>query len=99
MADGVVTTREWGPGRSGGSGILAAVSLPRPCRPSILMLWGNDGAISHEDSKRCIELTGREVLPALREMGEELGLRDPFELDTPVSLRLSPPETLTRSAK
>jgi alkanesulfonate monooxygenase SsuD/methylene tetrahydromethanopterin reductase-like flavin-dependent oxidoreductase (luciferase family) len=62
------------------------------CRPSILMLWGNDGAISHEDSKRCIELTGREVLPALREIGDELGLRDPFELDTPVSLKFTPPE-------
>jgi alkanesulfonate monooxygenase SsuD/methylene tetrahydromethanopterin reductase-like flavin-dependent oxidoreductase (luciferase family) len=64
------------------------------CRPSILMLWGNDGNISHEASKRCIELTGREVIPALREMGDELGLHDPFELDTPVSLKYTPPEQL-----
>ncbi len=59
------------------------------CRPSILMLWGNDGCISHEDSLRCIELLGAEVLPALREMGDELGLHSPFELNTPVSLRYS----------
>ena len=61
------------------------------CRPSILMLWGNDGNISHEASLRCIELTGKEVIPALREMGDELGLHDPFELDTPVSLKYTPP--------
>jgi len=64
------------------------------CRPSILMLWGNDGNISHEASLRCIELTGKEVIPALREMGDELGLHDPFELDTPVSLKYTPPEQL-----
>jgi alkanesulfonate monooxygenase SsuD/methylene tetrahydromethanopterin reductase-like flavin-dependent oxidoreductase (luciferase family) len=59
------------------------------CRPSILMLWANDGKISHEDSKRCIELLGKEVLPALREIGDELGLNSPFELNTPVSLQYS----------
>ncbi|HUP74258.1 MAG TPA: LLM class flavin-dependent oxidoreductase [Acidimicrobiales bacterium] len=64
------------------------------CRPSILMLWGNDGNISHEASLRCIELTGKEVIPALREIGDELGLHDPFELDSPVSLKYSPPEQL-----
>jgi alkanesulfonate monooxygenase SsuD/methylene tetrahydromethanopterin reductase-like flavin-dependent oxidoreductase (luciferase family) len=64
------------------------------CRPSILMLWGNDGGIDHEASKRCIELTGREVLPALREIGAELELHDPFELDTPVSLKFTPPDEL-----
>ena len=66
------------------------------CRPSILMLWGNDGKVSHEDSLRCIELTGREVLPALREIGDELGLHSPFELDTPVSLQFTPPEQTQR---
>ena len=57
------------------------------CRPSILMLWANDGRVGHVDSSRCIELLGREVLPALRDIGDELGLRDPFELDAPVSLQ------------
>jgi alkanesulfonate monooxygenase SsuD/methylene tetrahydromethanopterin reductase-like flavin-dependent oxidoreductase (luciferase family) len=55
------------------------------CRPSILMLWGNDGKVPHEASKRCIELLGTEVLPGLREKGKSLGLTDPFEIDAPVS--------------
>jgi hypothetical protein len=46
---------------------------------------------------RCIELTGQEVLPALREMGDELGLHDPFALDTPISLAYTPPEELRAS--
>jgi alkanesulfonate monooxygenase SsuD/methylene tetrahydromethanopterin reductase-like flavin-dependent oxidoreductase (luciferase family) len=55
-------------------------------RSSILMLWGNDGHVSHEDSMRCIRLLGEEVLPAVREIGAELGIHDPVELDSPVSL-------------
>ena len=54
-------------------------------RPSILALWGNDGRISHEDSMSYIRLMGQEVLPALREIGKELGLDSPFDLNTPVS--------------
>ena len=48
-------------------------------RPGILAIWTNDGTISHEDSMRCLELMGQEVLPALREIGEELELTDPFQ--------------------
>ncbi len=48
-------------------------------RPGILAVWTNDGAISHEDTMRCLELMGQEVLPALREIGEELELTDPFQ--------------------
>ena len=55
-------------------------------RPGILSLWGNDGAVSHQDSKRCIELLGKEVMPALRDIGDELGLTDPFKANAPVSL-------------
>ena len=55
-------------------------------RPGILSLWGNDGGVSHADSKRCIELLGREVMPALRDIGDELGLTDPFQANAPVSL-------------
>jgi hypothetical protein len=58
-------------------------------RPSILMMWGSDGKVSHADAMRCIELLGKEVVPAVREIGDELGLRDPFELDTPISLQYS----------
>ena len=48
-------------------------------RPGILAVWTNDGSISHEDTMRCLELMGEEVLPALREIGEELELTDPFQ--------------------
>jgi len=58
-------------------------------RPGIMALYGNDGRISHEDSKTCIRLTGQEVLPALREIGKGLGLESPFDLNTPVSLAAS----------
>jgi alkanesulfonate monooxygenase SsuD/methylene tetrahydromethanopterin reductase-like flavin-dependent oxidoreductase (luciferase family) len=58
-------------------------------RPSILALYGNDGRINHEDSKTCIRLTGQEVLPRLREIGKQLGLESPFDLNTPVSLAYS----------
>ena len=48
-------------------------------RPGILSIWTNDGNISHEDTMRCLELMGEEVLPALREIGAELELTDPFQ--------------------
>ena len=58
-------------------------------RPSIYGLWGNDGSVSPEDAKTCIRLLGQEVMPAMREIGKELDLKDPFELDAPVHLRYS----------
>ena len=48
-------------------------------RPGILGVWTNDGSISHADSMRCLDLVGQEVLPALREIGEELELTDPYQ--------------------
>ena len=48
-------------------------------RPGLLAMWTNDGTISNEDSMRCLELMRQEVLPGLRESGEELGLTDPFQ--------------------
>jgi alkanesulfonate monooxygenase SsuD/methylene tetrahydromethanopterin reductase-like flavin-dependent oxidoreductase (luciferase family) len=78
--------------------VIAALRVVlETCRPSILMLWGNDGKVGHPDAMRCIELTGQEVLPALREMGDELGLHDPIALDTPVSLAYTPPDQLRAS--
>jgi alkanesulfonate monooxygenase SsuD/methylene tetrahydromethanopterin reductase-like flavin-dependent oxidoreductase (luciferase family) len=64
------------------------------CRPSILMLWGNDGKVSHESSLRCIELLGERVVPEIRKIGDSLGLKSPLELGTPVSLQFTPPEEL-----
>ena len=49
-------------------------------RPGILAVWTNDGTISHQDTMRCLELMDAEVLPALRELGDELELPGPFEV-------------------
>ncbi len=38
-----------------------------------------------EDTRTCIRLMGEEVLPAVREIGKELGLWSPFEANAPVS--------------
>ena len=54
-------------------------------RPSIMGFWASDGFVSHEDTRTCIRLLGEEVLPALREIGKELGLWSPFEANAPVS--------------
>ena len=59
-------------------------------RPSILAFWGNDGKVNHEDSKTCIRLLGQEVMPAVREIGDKLGLKSPFEVNAPVSLAYMP---------
>ena len=48
-------------------------------RPGILGVWTNDGTITHKDTMRCLQLMKEEVLPAVREMGKELGLPGPFE--------------------
>ena len=39
-----------------------------------------------KDSKTCIRLLGQEVMPAIREIGDKLGLKSPFETNSPVSL-------------
>ena len=48
-------------------------------RPGILGVWTNDGTIGHADTLRCLALMEHDVLPAVREMGKELGLPGPFE--------------------
>jgi len=63
-------------------------------RVGIMALWGNDGNINHEDSMRCIELLGKEVVPAIRDYATELGLKDPWEAKAPISLDLTPKEEL-----
>ncbi len=67
-------------------------------RPGIFAFWGNDGSVSHEDSKRCIELLGKEVLPSVREIADELELNSPFDVDAPVSLEHSAPATVATAA-
>lgn len=70
--------------------VAALKPILEETRPSILALWGNDGKVGHDDSMDCIRLMGQEVMPALREIGDKLGLKSPFELDTPVSLAHTP---------
>ena len=48
-------------------------------RPGILGVWTNDGSMTHKDTMRCLEPMGQEVLPAIREIGEELELTGPFQ--------------------
>jgi alkanesulfonate monooxygenase SsuD/methylene tetrahydromethanopterin reductase-like flavin-dependent oxidoreductase (luciferase family) len=55
-------------------------------RPSIVGFWASDGFVSDADARTCIRLLGEDVLPAVREMGNQLGLADPFEAKAPVSL-------------
>jgi len=55
-------------------------------RPSILGFWASDGFVSNVDTTTCIRLLGQEVLPAVREMGKELGLWSPFEANSPVGI-------------
>jgi len=67
-------------------------------RPSILALWANDGRVSHKDSLTCIRLLGQEVMPAVREIGDRLGIKSPFEIDSPVSLAATPASELRQMA-
>jgi alkanesulfonate monooxygenase SsuD/methylene tetrahydromethanopterin reductase-like flavin-dependent oxidoreductase (luciferase family) len=60
-------------------------------RPSIMGFWAADGFVSSEDTKTCIRLLGQEVLPALRDIGKELGLWSPFEANSPVSIDFPEP--------
>jgi alkanesulfonate monooxygenase SsuD/methylene tetrahydromethanopterin reductase-like flavin-dependent oxidoreductase (luciferase family) len=50
-------------------------------RPGSIFFWDGDGAMTHEDQMRSLRLMGEEIIPAVREMGEELELFGPFEVD------------------
>jgi alkanesulfonate monooxygenase SsuD/methylene tetrahydromethanopterin reductase-like flavin-dependent oxidoreductase (luciferase family) len=50
-------------------------------RPGSIFFWDGDGAMTHEDQMRSLRLMGEEVIPAVREMGEELDLKGPFEVN------------------
>lgn len=49
-------------------------------RPGIMGIWYHHGPMSFEQRKTCLRLLGQEVLPAMREMAEELDLPGPFEV-------------------
>ena len=50
--------------------------------------------MSHEDQMRSLRLMGEEIIPAVREMGEELELFGPFEVDPTTGKRLEPNSAL-----
>ena len=50
-------------------------------RPGSVIIWDGDGAMTHDDQMRSLRLMGEYVLPAMREMGKELDLPSPFEVD------------------
>jgi alkanesulfonate monooxygenase SsuD/methylene tetrahydromethanopterin reductase-like flavin-dependent oxidoreductase (luciferase family) len=50
-------------------------------RPGSIFFWDGDGAMTHDDQMRSLRLMGEEVIPAVREMGKELELFSPFEVD------------------
>ena len=55
-------------------------------RPGSIFFWDGDGAMTHEDQMRSLRLMGEEVIPAVREMGKELELFSPFEVDPTTGL-------------
>src|SRR5262245_22276344 len=50
-------------------------------RPGVFGFWHHEASpmMTHEDTVKSLHLLGEEVLPAVREMGKELGLIDPYE--------------------
>ena len=57
-------------------------------RPGSIFFWDGDGAMSHEDQMRSLRLMGQEVIPAVREMGKELELFSPFEVNPATGQRV-----------
>jgi len=49
-------------------------------RPGSVFFWDGDGAMTHDDQMRSLRLMGEEVIPAVREIADELELRSPFEV-------------------
>lgn len=50
-------------------------------RPGNIFFWDGDGAMTHDDSMRSLRLMGEEVIPAVREMSQELDLKGAFDVD------------------
>ena len=62
-------------------------------RPGSIILWDGEGAMSHEDAMRSMKLMGEEVMPAVREIGRELELHSPFEVDPVTNQPVEPVAT------
>ena len=58
-------------------------------RPGSIFFWDGDGAMTHDDAMRSLRLMGEEIIPAVREMAEELDLPGPFEVDPSTGKRIT----------
>jgi alkanesulfonate monooxygenase SsuD/methylene tetrahydromethanopterin reductase-like flavin-dependent oxidoreductase (luciferase family) len=67
-------------------------------RPGSIFFWDGDGAMSHEDQMRSLRLMGEEVIPAVREMGKELELLSPYEIDPATGNPVAPTPVATAPA-
>ncbi|MDA1002902.1 MAG: LLM class flavin-dependent oxidoreductase [Chloroflexi bacterium] len=59
-------------------------------RPGSVFFWDGDGAMTHDDTMRSLRLFGSEVLPAVKEMADELGLVGPFERNPMTAPSIAP---------
>jgi alkanesulfonate monooxygenase SsuD/methylene tetrahydromethanopterin reductase-like flavin-dependent oxidoreductase (luciferase family) len=50
-------------------------------RPGSIFFWDGDGAMDHDDAMRSLRLMGEELIPAVREIADDLELKSPFEVD------------------
>jgi alkanesulfonate monooxygenase SsuD/methylene tetrahydromethanopterin reductase-like flavin-dependent oxidoreductase (luciferase family) len=48
-------------------------------RPGVFIIRHSDGPLDHQARMETIKLIGRELLPAIREIGDRMGLPGPFE--------------------
>ena len=51
-------------------------------RPGSVFFWDGGGAMTHDDAMRSLRLMGEEVIPAVREIADDLELPGSFEVDT-----------------
>jgi alkanesulfonate monooxygenase SsuD/methylene tetrahydromethanopterin reductase-like flavin-dependent oxidoreductase (luciferase family) len=58
-------------------------------RPGNVFFWTGDGDFTHEDTMRGIRLMGEYVLPAIKEIGEQLELKSAFEVDPLTNLPIA----------
>ena len=67
-------------------------------RPGTIFFWDGDGAMSHDDQMRSLRLMGSDVIPAVREMADELDLKGPFEVDPVAEEEEGPTESSNNAA-
>jgi 2-methylisocitrate lyase-like PEP mutase family enzyme len=61
-----------------------------------VFFWDGDGAMTHDDAMRSLRLMGEEVIPAVREIADDLELPSSFDVDTATGKPI--PQTLTTTA-